>query len=895
MSDEIEHIRENAVLLGDVAKFFRQKKRKILNYAIIGGVSCGLLSLLMPIKYNIIGLFKDGGSSAGGLGSANPVALLLQGPKSQNSFAALMKSRTILDQVVAASGIQVSEELMSLPRRVMKRIRRNLSSAYNKKIAWPESVTFKNVHYDGKNPCSFQIKGIDASTFVLRSSEKEEITGILGVPIRFQDVELTVDSVQKNVLKRWIRFNVVPKERLINDMQKSIHVTSSKEDDSILEIKMQDGLPARAISVVNSVMDVYKQYLLSESARITNEHLENLYEHKKYVQNRIALDLQKYGHTMQQNVDASGFLEVQLELQYLYEQEKQLVSNSLQKEKQLKALKMGIPSGDPELALVAQMLNDEKKLLSEIHALASEHEDSFCQLNFPSVPVVRDPILRSYFSRNVQSKISLSNESVIRHIFSSPSNQQLSMNPMQESPKKASLLLFDKETLTQYMVTLLREMQQLQLSKDALVLAKNKLQEELYDLQSLRVFARELNLPNVVNFDDLLLKYENVAHFTEKERRQIEEKVTLVKEILAKAIGERVAFHTQKEQAVSGELRLAQEALQEVLEKKRQSLSSFRKQIENEFIAMLEEDRERDRLALQKIKDRLKKIPQKWALESELKLSADVDKSIMSNLLQFIESKNVQKKIDSVEARPLDVAYCSPNPVKASMVAFGIAGMGAGSFLGTAALFLLGLIRGLPISGANVRFKGYSFLGTLRNKRIELLNTLDEMDLEVLRAATAASRGKLTAVMQGHGPRYAGYVAQLLGYSGNKVLLLDIEKRIDLVKQGPGLYEYVNGVVSELPVVLKEQYDEMTFGKSDVFTSEFLRSKQCIDAIAKLQEQYDQILLVTRAPLFSDEVRACIELSSAGLLSFQNETWEEVRQMRVLAKEMEIPLHFIEY
>lgn len=173
--------------------------------------------------------------------------------------------------------------------------------------------------------------------------------------------------------------------------------------------------------------------------------------------------------------------------------------------------------------------------------------------------------------------------------------------------------------------------------------------------------------------------------------------------------------------------------------------------------------------------------------------------------------------------------------------------------------------------------------------------SLNEVDLEVMRGVAAAASHQITSLAQGHGPYYAHLVASLLGYQGKKVLLLDFEQKIERGKALDGLYEFTIGEVSELPIQHKEQYDELTFGKKSLVKNEFLRSKQFEKGLRLLQQRYDCILLVTGTPLRSDEVASCMEYSSTAIVSFRSESWEEVRNVRNLAKARDMKLFFIEY
>lgn len=895
MTDEKEHLRENAVLLGDLVSFFRRKKQALFTISLCMGICCALFSLLMPIKYQITAAFKDseGGASMSG---SNALSMLLQGPKANNSFAALMKSRTLLHKVVEESGIQISEETMPFFFRVLKRIRRNLSSTYNEKIAWAETIRFQNVIFSSEKGGSFLIKGIDEKRFLIRDTLGKEHTGEVGIPITFDGATLTVTSIPQKKIGMWKRHYIQPIDEIIDGLVKSISILPNKLDGSIIEIKMQDGLPIRSISIVNAVMKIYKAHLVAESDRVTREHLENLYEHKQVVQNRIAIDLRRYADQMERNVDFAGFLNPQEELMYLYEHEKKLAETVHSIDKKLLALRQDVPHQAGEFEYRSKLMQQEQQLKMAQNMLDVDifgKQESFASMQ----PIeTKDPLLLNYLQNTFQQTFPFFHEgqrnTIIERVLAAGS-----MYPIREKkpPAHGNLHILDEQVLKEYTLSLLKEIQQTRMLQEAFVIARNKLKEKIYDIKSLKIFARELDMPNVVNFDELLIRYENTSHFTDKERAQMEMRVQLVKEMLAKTLDEKIGFLKQKERSIQTEVQIAREAMYMQLEKKHCNIRAYRKHIEEEMGIQLEALKQLSLQQLQKIKERLKKIPEKVVRNTQLQMSSEVDKNIMSHLLQFIESKNMQNKLNTIEARPLDEAYCANKPMKSSMVTFAIAGMGLGGFAGTVGILLLGLMRGLPISGANVRYKGYTYLGTVSKDIGSDVQQLDEADLEKIRAIASVCSAPITAILQGHGPRYAHHVATLLGYRGHRVLLLDLEQKITCEKEKAGLYEYIEGMVETLPTKKYEQYEEISFGKKNRYVTEYLRSEKFQRALEKLQERYTHILLVTRSPLFSDEVLACLSYASSGVLSFREETWEEVRQIRTCAKIGSIPLSFIDY
>jgi len=195
-------------------------------------------------------------------------------------------------------------------------------------------------------------------------------------------------------------------------------------------------------------------------------------------------------------------------------------------------------------------------------------------------------------------------------------------------------------------------------------------------------------------------------------------------------------------------------------------------------------------------------------------------------------------------------------------------------------------IKGFSISLEALKSLNFDFFGkvSFRCNGIDV-DQLKKKDLESLRKIISSidiKRQKIVTALCSLGPNYLHYLAALFALSKKKVLVIETKSEIE---EKNGLFPYLEQDIKKLPIQKLHAYDYIASGNRKYFAFELLKSLDFIQMIDNIKDKYDLILIYSNAKLNSAEAKIYLDFSDKIILSFKEETLDDLKPFLSWAKE----------
>lgn len=840
----LKHLQEHAVHLEDIVKFFRLQKKKLFRVALYGGIVCALLSFLYPVTYKIEALFYDSTSASAISGGGLAQFLTTSSPKS--NFIVFAKSREVVKRAVKRSGSQISLQYKSIPARFLKRLRRNLSGSYNKFVAYHQTPIFGDVEYTAKKKATFQLKKTGKDSFFVRYGNIEQ-KGRCGEKIVFDGLQFTCTHIPKKFGRGWHSFNVMPMHKVLKGLLKKSYLKPAKDDPSSISISFYEGLPLRGKHFMNALMSEYMSYVNEQNEKKIAARVEGLDSYKRKIEGRVRKDVNEFIASMQKNIEKTGALILKEHVEALrtrlavVQKERHILSRKL---RQLKTNSfLSLPAAGHLQATIDAYAKLQKEKVLHQYALHNEKPGDEVAVELPLA-------LRG--KNHDKALVYQSLEAIDKQVGTSQFHG------------------LNLQTAQNYYVNLLGEIQQKQQAIQELQHASLELDKGVYDLSSLELISRHIQLPNKQELQHGLATLAKDEFYTEKEKERValakKQQSTMLKRLIEdrKSILKRdVSFlqNTMKTLSktmlalINKELILSEQLIHKGVEEQKLDLA-----------LQIDEIQESE----DEIKKDLKFAVSKWYEYQELESKQKLNTAIMEGVTRTLTSKSIEKELNIVDSHPIDEAWIHPNPHSANRFLFGFGGGFGAAFLYGLTTFLIGLARGLPLTKSNLKFRGFFVAGALQRKKKTGVDSLSEIEIDTLRAL-AAKLGRLNVLAHGSAPSFAKPLAELLAKQGRRVLLLTLDSWEIKQKEGSGLVDFLRGEKESVAVLTLDGVDYAHAGKNERYFVELLRSEKARTYFASLD--YDHVLIDSSAPHIAEEIKTLASYADVTVLSFYDESW----------------------
>lgn len=373
-----------------------------------------------------------------------------------------------------------------------------------------------------------------------------------------------------------------------------------------------------------------------------------------------------------------------------------------------------------------------------------------------------------------------------------------------------------------------------------------------------------------------------------REQERIQEELNLERTFLALHLQQMVQLMELNKQLIDEKIFALQNASLELIH---QRISLLEKNLQDYLQARLhnlQQERTLIKRHLENIHIEMAQLPQKWVSEQLLTQEVTTNHLIVEEIAKLVETKNISHNLEVIQSAPVDLALPPVHPLTPKIVLMGLLGSLIGGCLGSCFALTKSLGQGLRVSvhyleQMNCHISGWltsplSSNGDLKESNLETLRRLqlyfDSMRTENLHSGF--SDNKVLLLIEGKGPHYAPFLADLFVRKELRVITLDLNFNKEQVPASPGLLQYLQGNLKTLPIQKGEHGDWIAAGGKSSFANEMIGSLAFQDLIERLKSDYDWILAVSRASPSSVEAEGLVPLFPFVALTLSQERVEEL-------------------
>jgi len=412
---------------------------------------------------------------------------------------------------------------------------------------------------------------------------------------------------------------------------------------------------------------------------------------------------------------------------------------------------------------------------------------------------------------------------------------------------------------------------------------KGEIQKDDFELGSLStVLTDPISQGVVARASALSMQLKDENHHSSKESERWTQEISLQRKMLA----EHVEQLCKVEELNTGLLREKIGALQQVsLDCINRQISILDEQV-RKSIEQRKENLKSEKDLLQKKMEELRSLasdfPERWKLETWLKLKADMGVKIMKVMTELVETKTIGQHLHHVESKPLDLAAVPFLAKKPFLFLFSV----LGGCVAACVLFFLALIRtilkGFPTFSSKLSAMRYPFSGIISafcdGPAVETLNGPDLQTLRQLSLFLDENpQEKIVSLIGGRGPDYSYALAQNLARAGRQVLLIRSDFSAKFQESDrPGLLQWLQAAGGDIPLRRGEGFDFIPTGGFSPFGMEALQSSRFKTLLAQSRGAYDFVLVWLRAPLDVAETKALLSFSEKAVITVAGEQIEEL-------------------
>lgn len=870
---------ESFITLADLNYILRRYKIPLIIGAIAGILAIYSLLIMKPKPFVVETVFQEANKSGGGVSDGGMASLVLGALSQGNaSSGSLLESHLILKRALAKSGLQIQRRFSSPLRERLYNFKFNAARVFKNAQLQTDVFLFENVVYEQPDPSSMTILCLDKNTFIAQF-EGETRKSTFNVPVVFNHFRF----VAKKPSLHWKKghkylFNVYPTTHLLGmaTSQASVKPTIYSKDLQTLQFKTHN--VEQGYRFLEDWIDVYKAYMESENQRLEKHQFDYLGRRKQ-------------------------------ELFADYDNELQLFENFLEKLTREKIIFSG--------SNLNPILTARTQVLEEVHQL--DLQESFLNQSNRALRQVDSPSFLALKENREQLK-KMSNQIWFN---------KLCFNKTKELP-----LIFNKEALSKFMrergkaqdvklevsnfidkhpmlhtqamqaqLHAINEMLDLQselgevrlfvneadldefegmaLNDAAQVFLKAAQEKEAMSLQIdiLESLKKELKSPTfnpgaIYAFQDLFkdktltesictcaLKLADEKNLLDRDKQRYEAELVANIHLLEGQIDQLIRSHKSRMDVFTRKMERVNEY---VLDTTVRELRQVEKAIDDETVLekeKLEMKREFYAKQLADVDKQMSYIPQFVTSELRLKMQFAMTKRMLDAITQLIDNKVLEKNLHLAESKIIDPPFVAKNPRKIpDFIVMGVGGIGGFSVV-FGGLLLFGLLQGMPVNRTQLELRGYRAL------RFDGLDSLREM----LPTMTGIS-----ALIQGRGPDCLDGIGTLIKMQERRMIVLDFDPFPITRSQTTGWVDFVLGKVDVLPIQAKNGLDFVPAGGDARFIPEIIARKNFITLLKKLENEYDHILLRTKAKPGTFEARMLLDYVDNSCVFVNKELMEDL-------------------
>lgn len=830
---------ESVITLYDLKRLFVRSAKPLKRIVICAFLLTFFFCLIRKPQYLAKASFKQMGKQSDVTHLAKDFLKDLSLPAMQNTpIFAVMHSNAVLKKVIENLGLQVSVNSFSLnPFFLFQRTWDNLCCEIGLLPTDTDGFSFRSVSYLGERPLQLFVRPLTETSYEILNAEKKSLGfGEVGKPLRLSECAFTLQDFPRRVShKKSYGFAISPWMHTAQKVRKVFEIREYKLDKNVYTLYFQHPHRALAAEFLNQAMAHYQEFFQKENEEICAIQVAYLEKRHAELIQQFDAALQEHATYLKKNIDETGFMGYFNEFNAFAQPHNDYTSKLFDIDLELKRLE----------TLYAPMSDWEKK-----------------RAKIPSLKL-RENLEGSLLQCTIEKDL-------FPHTLP---NSDTGFDLEMEGVDCEALTLQSAKNLYLYYTE--KKDQQEALLRERLFL-REKLSDPAFELSSLSTLLNDsISASLAQNASTIALKLNDGENRTAREQERLKEELENQKRFLLQHLTYMIEL--QKSQ-----LKLLTHKI-EALQLQTTDLLSAEKHLIEEKIGDL--------------KHKMSVLPEKWRRENLLFLRKDLGSRLLASLHQFVETKNLTQKLYQVSSRHLDLSYTPLDAQHPFILIYSLLTAFCAGFVCYVSLLCHKLLTGFPVSAVNLKYAGIYTYGTLSKQCGDSLEKLKDADIECLRGLTQflspMDKGSCVGVLTGKNPDCSENLAHLLSLSGKKVLRIQYTFDADSsAGEEPGLWQYVHGLIKEIPIRHKDQCDELCLGSSQRFATDILLHPAFHSLLLHLKEKYDILLLHGTTALARRETQAFAHIADALIATTRDECledllfyrrWEEAKAKHSLA------------
>lgn len=921
------------ITFSDLLAICRKNRGKIWVSTLFFAMIAALFALTRAPEYKAEATFREKVKSQGDTSRSLSLALLVGiSDGNENAAVSLMKSRKLIENVIQKRGLQAEIEKDSFRFKRLANIGDNLKTEYalfrsslipalNRKYTYLKA---SSVNYEGEIPIELKLKFTSEDTFIVLN-KGAKTNGALGTLFKGPNYSFILESTNDVPLAGYtFNLTLYPISVIAEKVLAKLKVESDVRDKGLIKLAYKHFDRKEASEFLNALMKIYQDHLKSEHQRLCSEQIAYLHQRQEEASQTLKEMMEAHAQSLSNNMATIDFL---FQNQQNFTQKMLLIDLELSRLQKADEEgfafydKYGWDGGDPGVI---------NQILSEIRSHRQQADSIDIALR--NAPGGNASLLKQSFEtqhRELQDVKSYSEEAKAIHKAlqgnkSFPQTEKLASNPKYmirdwyEKLRNSPETLYEccKSNFNSYLLNLIHLLDvEEKILQERLTHQQNTPQEHKgIDLAT----ANELYLNYSKNLNELesdILHHQFLLNQMEDPKFEVSALSTILsdpvsKEIIAKTSALSLLLQDQDNRSLKEQERIKGELVQQkgflslhiqqtaqllnlrkklfqdkivslqnaMLELIQQNISVLEQQM-SDYIKSRMANLKQERLAIEQqqqiLQKEMAKMPSKWASEKIIDQHLEMSKKMIEKITEAVETKNISSNLDLSQSAPLDIAKTPIHPDSSRVFLLSILGSLMGFLLSCSFIICRKIAHGVEASSHNLPLLGHNVVGSLE-KNYAIDESLRDQDLETLRRLVSyvtTQKNKTILLLQGKGFNYAQNLADLLGKSRFRVLILPLT--FNCATQ-PGLLQYLEGKLDDVPIHNKGNYDEIEAGGINRFANEWIGSKRFYSLLLTLQAQYDFVLAVSQASIASGEGVNLIHIFQSAIITLTDERLSDI-------------------
>lgn len=827
------------VTLSALFHLLKRSRTKILRGMLFCAVIALTYSLVRPVEYEVEATFRDRGKRDSGVETGG-LAMFLKGATVESEASTLMSSKRLLQRAAKQHDLQAVLAENRIQFRPLSNVRDHMITEYaylsgKKRPLLPLKavpVHVSAVDYDNEVPTVLEIWFTTHERYSVIGSDGATLgEGHVGEPFATEAFQFTVHG--RPGTAKSFTLELRPLTSVAEQIQKTLVVEADRDDLRLVRLTYSHPNRHTAAAVLNTVMELYTNYLREEHQRVTEEQMTYLQRRQERMAGELATIMQEYADTLSSELSEMGFPSSEKAMEFLASSMKEYKQRLLTNDLEMKRLESreGIAyydryqsAGDP------QVINE---LLREIRTLKQRADTIRLGLGDASTEGTQ------------------------------PEFEGIDLRMADEL-----YLAYSKE---------LNDVEANILQQRFIV---DQIGKKGFEISSLSgILEDSVSKQMIGKVSDLSLKLRDRENRTEREIIRMQEELALQEQFLTAHIGQTIHLLNVHRERLQTKIQSLQQTALMLTQRKVSILEKHLAEYMETRLANFYQEKTIIEQHQRELKQEVAMLPQKWVSEKLVDQRVEMNKRMAEEITRLVEMKNISNNLEVVESAPIDYAVAPIHPRSPKTLLFALLGALIGGMAMVSYVIVQGVKRGIPAMEESLTLAGQEVAGPLSTT---LTAPPLDHDLETIRrvmdrarsAQSESAFGRSIALVIGDNADYTTLLSTLCKKRGESVIILPLT--FDRHEEGDGLLQYLEGAIKEPPIIKEELSDRIASGGASRYGHELLAKRAFTELLEKLTDHYDCVIGVSRAAPASIEAAALVQRFDHVAVTITDETLEEL-------------------